>query len=272
MTTTFLTEKTAATLSNQNAVEYTVAGQSLNAMIGKPFSLSFTGKTACIACGNTHDELDGGHCPTCQATLAKCDICNIKPELCHFDAGTCRQPDWAAENCMTAHVIYLSNTSGVKIGITREKNIADRSRWIDQGATQALPFLRVSNRLTAGQIEVVIAAVMADKTNWRTMLTGNGESVDLKAIAAELSARFEAEFALYGDRILERLNADVVTLEFPVQAFPAKVGNAWNVKKQPTLSGVLVGVKGQYIMVDVAGKIEVLNLRKYAGYEVTISN
>lgn len=268
--TTFLADKTTAQMNN-GVVSYILAGTEMNAVIGQTISLNFTGNTRCINCGDTTAELDNGHCPTCQATLAKCDLCYIKPELCHFAAGTCREPEWAAENCLTPHVIYLSNTSGVKVGITREKNIADRSRWIDQGATQALPILRVSDRLTAGQIEVAIAAVMADKTNWRTMLTGNGEALDLKAIAQDLIAQFESELSIYGDRILERIDADVVEIAYPVLNFPAKVGNAWNVKKQPSFSGVLVGMKGQYVLVEVNGKIEVLNLRKYAGYEVSFS-
>lgn len=268
-TTAFLPEKMTATVEG-TAVCYTLLDQSANAMIGKPFRLAFTGRTCCLGCQALNVELTDGHCDTCNATLASQDLCRVKPELCHYAQGTCRQPAWGESNCLTAHVLYVSNTSGVKVGITREKNIADRSRWIDQGATQALPFLRVDSRLTAGQIEVAIAAVMADKTNWRTLLKGNGDTLDLHALVSTLRTQFAAEFALYGDRVLSAVDAEVVTLDYPVQAFPEKVGNAWNISKAPVLEGVLVGIKGQYVLVDVAGKIEVLNLRKYAGYEVEL--
>lgn len=268
--TGFLAEKMTTTVQDAK-VQYNLNGIALNEVIGKPFRLTFTGKTQCLGCGKHDVDLTDGHCDDCQMTLAKCDLCRVKPELCHYEEGTCREPSWGEENCLTPHTLYISNTSGVKIGITRDKNVADLSRWIDQGATQALPILQVSNRLTAGQIEIAIAKVMADKTNWRTMLTGNGDAIDLKALAADLTAQFKTEFALYGDRVLNVLDAEVVDLSFPVKTFPAKVGNAFNVKKNPTLSGVLVGIKGQYIMVQTSEKVEVLNLRKYGGYEVELA-
>lgn len=268
--TSFLPEKMTATVDG-TAVRYDLLGCDLNACVGQTVRLAFTGHTCCLGCQAKDVELDDGHCEQCNATLASQDLCRVKPELCHYAQGTCRQPSWGESNCLTAHVLYVSNTSGVKVGITREKNVADRSRWIDQGATQALPFLRVDSRLTAGQIEVAIAAVMADKTNWRTMLKGNGDAVDLTAMVGSLREQFATEFALYGDRVLSAVDAEVVGLDYPVRTFPEKVGNAWSVSKNPVLEGVLVGVKGQYVMIDVAGKIEVLNIRKYAGHELNFS-
>lgn len=267
--TGFLPEKNHPTVVD-GLVHYRVGDVDFNAAIGQQISLTFSGKTRCVHCGALDVALDNGACEHCQATLATCDVCMIRPDRCHYAEGTCREPAWGESKCLTAHVVYLSNTSGVKIGITREDKIHDLSRWIDQGATQALPILRVDSRLTAGQIEAAITEIMADKTNWRTMLTGNGPALDLKAIAADVIAQFQDKLALYGDKILEVYATDVVQLDFPVQTFPIKVGNAWNVSKQPVFSGTLVGVKGQYIMVDVQGKIEVLKLRKYAGYDVTL--
>jgi len=40
--------------------------------------------------------------------------------------------------------IYLANSSGIKVGITRQTQIP--TRWIDQGAVQALPIFKVQSR------------------------------------------------------------------------------------------------------------------------------
>jgi hypothetical protein len=65
----------------------------------------------------------------------------MSPEKCHFDAGTCREPEWGEANCMVDHFVYLANSSSVKVGITRGTQLP--TRWLDQGASQALPIFRV---------------------------------------------------------------------------------------------------------------------------------
>ena len=94
--------------------------------------------------------------------LARCDLCILKPETCHYAKGTCREPEWGEAHCMTPHIVYLANTSGLKVGITREGQVP--IRWMDQGATQALPIFRVKSRLISGLVEVAMATLMADKS------------------------------------------------------------------------------------------------------------
>src|SRR3546814_10543638 len=90
----------------------------------------------------------------------------MSPERCHFDAGTCRDPAWGEQFCMTDHVVYLANSSGVKVGITRATQLP--TRWLDQGASQALPILRVATRQQSGFVEDLFRSQVADKTNWRS--------------------------------------------------------------------------------------------------------
>lgn len=267
----FLAEKMTITTDSQGVAQYRSGDVHMNSLIGQSIRFSFNGQCRCLGCQAETTELKDGYCDSCQQTVALCDLCRVKPETCHYAQGTCREPSWGEKNCMTSHIVYLSNTSGIKIGITREKNVADFSRWLDQGATQALPLMRVSDRLTAGLVEIVIAKVMADKTNWRTMLTQNGEVLDLQAIAAQLTSELSSEFALFGDHVTILNDSAPVSLSYPVEAFPAKVGNAINIKKTPTFEGVLKGIKGQYLMIEIGGKIEVINLRKYAGYHVALA-
>jgi hypothetical protein len=159
----------------------------LTPLIGQHISLVHTGNIFCRSCGKkTKKSYSQGHCFVCMKKLASCDMCIMKPETCHFDQGSCREPEWAQDNCMVDHFVYLSNTSSIKVGITRYTQIP--TRWIDQGATQGLPIIKVKNRKLSGLIEVELAKHIADKTNWRTLLKGNGEPLDLVRQAQRLLA------------------------------------------------------------------------------------
>jgi hypothetical protein len=158
---------------------------SLNELVGKPLKLEFNSCIHCSNCGRkTKKSYSQGFCYPCMIKLACCDLCIMSPERCHYDAGTCREPEWGEQFCMTDHIVYLANSSGVKVGITRLNQIP--TRWIDQGAIQALPILRVKTRQQSGLVEDVIRQHVADKTNWRTMLKGEVTKMDLVAKRDEL--------------------------------------------------------------------------------------
>lgn len=245
-------------------VNYFHGELAMNDLIGKTLTVSFLSQTTCQGCGvKNHALSNDGHCEKCCRTLAKTDLCSVKPELCHYEKGTCREPQWGETNCLTEHTVYLSVTSGVKIGITRNKNLPQR--WIDQGATQAMRLMTVDKRLTAGLVETLIAEVMADKTNWRKMLTGETE-LDLNAVAAEIAPQIEQAMALYGD-VITREAANETRLRYPVTAYPEKVGNGFNLDKTPAFTGTLIGIKGQYLIFDTG----VFNWRKHIGYHLAIT-
>ena len=106
----------------------------LNPYIGKTIRLEYSGQINCIACGRkTKKSFNQGYCFPCMRSLAECDMCIVRPEQCHFDQGTCRDEQWALRHCMQEHIVYLANSSGLKVGITRHTQIP--TRWIDQGAT-----------------------------------------------------------------------------------------------------------------------------------------
>ena len=157
----------------------------MNALLGKTVRLRYTGKIQCVHCGrNTNKSFNSGYCYPCFQSLAQCDSCIIHPEKCHYDQGTCREPAWGEEYCMQDHIIYLANSSGIKVGITRATQVP--TRWVDQGAVQALPIVRVRTRLQSGAIEVMFKQHVADKTNWRDMLREGDQVVDLNAEKARL--------------------------------------------------------------------------------------
>ena len=114
----------------------------LNPLINREIELSFTGKIYCIATGERIKKSYGqGYSYKAFISLAQCDICIVKPELCHYEQGTCREPEWGKKYCYQTHVVYLSETSSVKVGVTRLNNVP--TRWVDQGALQAIELFRV---------------------------------------------------------------------------------------------------------------------------------
>ncbi len=243
---------------------------SMNPLIGKTLRLTFTGKIACTYCSRpTKKSFNQGYCYPCFKKLARCDSCIVSPEKCHFDQGTCREPDWAEDHCMVEHIVYLSNTSGPKAGITRSSQIP--TRWIDQGAVQALPILSVQSRHQSGMVEQALKNHVADKTNWRAMLKGEVETQDLVALRDELLAAIDAELvklsdAVGSDAIMPLTEAEAVDIDYPVTQYPQKV-TSFNFDKDPNVEGVLQGIKGQYLIFDRG----VINIRKFTAYEVEVA-
>lgn len=242
----------------------------MNPLIGKRLRLEFLQDITCCHCGRkTKKSFNQGYCYPCFTKLAQCDNCIVSPEKCHYDAGTCREPAWGEANCMIDHYVYLANSSGLKVGITRGTQIP--TRWMDQGAVQAVPLLRVSTRRQSGLVEVACKAFVADKTNWRTMLKGEAESIDMAQAAAEILSKasgdiaaLQGEFGINNIQVLDQ--AEPVTIDYPVEEYPAKV-NSFNLDKEPLIEATLKGIKGQYLIFDSG----VINMRKYTAYHLQLS-
>jgi len=241
----------------------------LNPLIGSHLSLSHTGTINCIECDRkSNKSFSQGYCFPCFRRLAACDSCIMSPEKCHYDAGTCREPDWAQTHCFVDHIVYLANTSGVKVGITRHSQVP--TRWMDQGATQAQPIARVQHRQLSGLLETALAQHVKDKTAWQTMLKGNGEPVSLEEKRQELMRLCEDDIRALQDRFglqaLQLLEDEPsVSINYPVVEFPTKV-SAHNFDKNPQVEGKLMGIKGQYLLLDTG----VLNIRKFGGYHIEL--
>ena len=241
----------------------------INGLKDSKIQFTYHNEINCISCGRkTKKSFNQGFCYPCFQSLAQCDICIIKPEKCHFSEGSCRQPEWGEAFCLQDHYVYLANSSGLKVGITRSTQIP--TRWMDQGATQALPIFKVKNRLTSGLVEVIFKNHVADKTSWQKMLKGEAEALDMQAKRNELYQLSEAAIneltATLENNAIEYLNNEsVVDIHYPVDQYPLKV-KSFNFDKTPVASGVLKGIKGQYLILDTG----VLNMRKFAGYQLTL--
>lgn len=241
----------------------------LNPLIEQQLKLIFSGSIFCIHCNRkTNKSFNQGYCYPCFQKLAQCDSCIIHPERCHFEQGTCREPAWGEKYCMQDHIVYLANSSGLKVGITRATQVP--TRWIDQGATQALAIMRVRSRLQSGTLEMAFKQHVADKTNWRDMLKGKAAELDMAGERDRLLVACEedvkelmARFGFFAISVLKGI--DAVSIDYPVQAYPEKI-TSLNFDKEPVVSGTLKGIKGQYLIFDSG----VINLRRFSGYEVEL--
>ena len=244
----------------------------MNPLIGTRIKVSFAGQINCVHCqAKTKKSFNQGYCYRCLMSLAQCDSCIIKPELCHYHQGTCREPEWGEDNCLSDHFVYLANTGTVKVGITRHVSDGVSSRWLDQGATQAIPIMRVKNRLLSGLVESAFKSYIADKTNWRTMLKGAPENVDLITLRTSLLEKVNGALdkitAEHGLQAVNMIDSEAIDIQYPVEQYPEKVKSI-NLDKDAEFEGLLNGIKGQYWLLDGD---RVINMRKYSGYYLDIS-
>lgn len=239
----------------------------MNALVGKTITLNYQGEINCLNCQRkTKKSYSGGFCFPCSQKLAQCDLCFMKPETCHYEQGTCREPEWGEAVCMQDHIVYLANSSGLKVGITRINQVP--TRWIDQGATQAIPIFRVKTRYQSGLVEVMFKNHVSDRTDWRKMLKGNAEPLDLTMqrdrLVAECADEIKTLQQQFGDDAIQFLPAEpVVTIRYPVEQYPSKV-TSLNFDKTPEITAELQGIKGQYLIFDKG----VINIRKFSGYQI----
>lgn len=242
----------------------------LNTLLGRRITLQYLGQIHCVHCGRrTNKSFSQGYCYPCFQKLAACDSCIVSPEKCHYAAGTCREPAWGEQHCLQPHVVYLANSSGLKVGITRGTQVP--TRWIDQGAVQALPIFGVQTRLQSGLVETLFRQHVADKTNWRNMLKGTADRIDmlaerdrLQALCADGLSELQQRFGLQAIQPLP--DAQVQSIQYPVLQHPTKIVSL-DLEKTPQIEGTLLGIKGQYLLLDIG----VINIRKFGAYQVRFS-
>jgi hypothetical protein len=185
----------------------------------------------------------------------------MKPELSKAHLGIeDRDISYEKKIQLQNHIVYLSKTSGIKVGVTRSNNMA--TRWIDQGAIEAVELIEVPNRYLAGIAEVKLKNKFSDKTNWRKMLTSKIDEADIKDeknIALDsLGFEFEKYF---------KLDSEVMKFNYQIDKLIDSVKSN-SLKKSDIIEGKLIGIKGQYLIFDDSS---VLNVRSNEGYVVDIT-
>ncbi|MBS1548989.1 MAG: DUF2797 domain-containing protein [Bacteroidetes bacterium] len=231
---------------------------SVNQLIGKIITLKHIGYS-CVNCGKNEKIFRMGFCKKCFFESPYASETIIRPELSKAHLGEEeRDLEIEKEIQLQPHIVYLAYTGDVKVGVTRETQVP--TRWIDQGATLALPIAKTENRYQAGMIEVALKNHLADKTNYKKMLSEQGEYVDLYEFRNRVKEYIPEDF-----RLFYLADETIVSLDYPYTV-PEKI-NAFTLDKFPTFSSVLRGIKGQYLCFDDGN---VMNVRNHEGYVVQL--
>lgn len=231
----------------------------LNQLLDKTVKMSFVG-FQCLNCGEDKKIFRQGFCYDCFYKTPLAGDWIMRPELstAHLDKED-RDLDYEKKMQLQPHIVYLANSSNVKVGVTRKSQIP--TRWIDQGAHEAIPIVEVPNRYLAGITEVALKEHIADKTNWRTMLKNEIQDENLFEVKAGLKKYIPEEAQPYFQE-----NSQEVKLLFPVLQYPTKL-KSLNLQKKIDYTGVLKGVKGQYLIFE---DNTVFNVRNNEGLVVDL--
>ena len=240
----------------------------LNPLLGRYVRIRFEGKIDCRNCGvATAKSYGEGYCYPCFKTLARCDLCVVSPSRCHYAAGTCREPAWGDAYCMQEHLVYIANSAGAKVGITKRANLP--GRWIDQGATQALVIVQTQTRHQAGCVEAALSRYISDRTDWRALIKRGAPPLDLRDIAARLRETARVELAALDTRFpgaLAWVDQTPAAFEYPVTRYASRA-RVLSLGGRAELGGLLLGIKGQYLMFDTG----VFNVRRHCSYHVEVA-
>ncbi|MDC1162193.1 DUF2797 domain-containing protein [Tenacibaculum sp.] len=232
----------------------------MNQLLDKEIEISFV-TYECLNCHLEKKIYRQGFCKSCFFDTPNAGDWIMRPELskAHLDIED-RDLDYERKVQLQPHIVYLANSSNVKVGVTRKQQVP--TRWIDQGAHEAVEIVEVPNRYLAGITEVALKEHVADKTNWRKMLKNDIEEVSLLTWREKLKEFIPEEAKEY---FIEG-NSETV-LNFPVNKYPEKP-KSLNIVKQESYKGKLVGIKGQYLIFEDQ---TVFNVRANEGIVVSIT-
>lgn len=231
----------------------------MNELIGHSIQLYYHGLINCVHCGAATKKSYGqGFCYPCFQTAPEADQSVVRPALSMAQFGIARDLDWALTHDLIDHYVYLAITNDLKVGVTRHHQLP--TRWIDQGAVKAIKLAKTPNRHVAGIIETFLKQHVADITQWQAMLKGEYDNaIDLNAEKHRLLKLMPLELQRYAEA-----DETVHHFEYPGNFNPNKIV-ALGFEQQNIIQGILVGIKGQYLLFEGGS---VLNIRKYSGYYV----
>lgn len=237
----------------------------LNRLVGSGLHLRAIGAYRCSGCGEDAKKLFGGaYCYDCFSTLARCDLCVMSPSRCHYAEGTCREPAWGEAFCMQPHLVYLANSSGPKVGIT--KHGRQLQRWMDQGACQAVVIAQTQTRKCAGELELVLSQILSDRTDWKRLVNTPPKPVDLVRLVPQLRQRAQT---LMNAASLTQVDwydsMEPVSIDYPVDVYspPTRIKLG---AQQTEIRDNISGIKGQFLLLTQG----VFNVAEHQGFEVEV--
>ncbi|MDO4728224.1 MAG: DUF2797 domain-containing protein [Bacteroidota bacterium] len=247
-----------------NPIKYYLVGEGMflymNDLLNKKITIEHVGYE-CLNCKMPKKIFRQGACFDCFNTAPQVADWILKPELskAHLDIED-RDLEYEKKVQLQPHIVYLALSSHIKVGVTRKTQVP--YRWIDQGASRAVPILETPNRYLAGLAEVSLKQHYSDKTNYKKMLQPINPNQEAFESMNKLSEVLPEELSSY---IITQ--NEFVDIYYPVLSYPEKP-TSLKLDDFTTYSGVLKGIKGQYLLFDDQ---TVWNVRGSEGYKVQIS-
>ncbi len=231
----------------------------LNELIGQPIYIEFQHQINCVVTGEKIKKAYGegmSYDAFMNSPMAVESI--IRPELSRIHEGIAlRDEEWERAHHLQPHFVYLSKTSGVKVGVTRTTQIP--TRWIDQGAVEAMIIAETPYRQAAGLIEVALKDYISDKTSWQKMLKN-----EMNDLTLEEAKEYLLEYVPENLTQFIKYRESIQYLNFPVLYYPQKV-KSLKLDSTPIIDKKLIGIKGQYLLFEDGS---VINVRSHSGYLV----
>lgn len=233
----------------------------VNQLLGKYVEINFMGYS-CLNCTKKKKIYRMGYCYDCFYSIPSAGDWIMRPELSTAHLGVAdRDLEFEQRVQLQPHVVYVASANDMKVGVTRKTQVP--TRWIDQGASQAMPLIEVPNRYLAGITEVALKNHFSDKINWKKMLLNACLPFDLAQKRKETQQLLPDEVKPYFETTAEKL----YTIEYPVLEYPKKISSL-NLVTSPVYQGKLTGIKGQYLLFEDG---TVFNVRAYEGFSVQIN-
>ena len=231
----------------------------VNQLLNQQIELTFLGYQ-CLNCGKKKKIFRQGFCYDCFYSSPAVGDWILKPELSTAHLGIQdRDLNYEEKVQLQPHIVYLALSSEVKVGVTRKTQVP--TRWIDQGAEKAIAIVEVPNRYLAGITEVALKNHFSDKTNWRKMLTNDIVHTDLILEKEKLRILLPDEVQEYFES-----NNQLFEMHYPVLEYSKKI-NSLKIDQSNSFSGILKGIKGQYLIFNDG---TVFNVRSSEGLVVSI--
>lgn len=232
----------------------------VNQLLDKNIIITFE-RYQCLTCSKNKKTFRQGNCYDCFFKQPNVGEWIIKPELSKAHLGIeDRDLDYEKKVQLQPHIVYLALSGNIKVGVTRKPQVP--TRWIDQGASQAIAIMETPNRYLAGITEVALKNYASDKTNWQKMLKNDITNIDLLKEKETIYQHIPKETQQYF--LLD--NTDVYTLEYPVIKYPKKI-KSLRLDKDPIIEGKLKGIKGQYLIFEDGS---VFNVRNNEGSVISL--
>ena len=214
----------------------------LNQFLDQKVKIDFVG-TECLNCHASKTIFRQGFCQACFFEIPLAGDWVMRPELSKAHLGQeDRDLEYEKKVQLQPHWVYLALSSHLKVGVTRKSQIP--TRWIDQGAHQAVGIMELPNRYLAGIAEVSLKLHFSDKTNWRKMLQNDHNEVPWEKAINLAIENLPQDLRPYLIK-----DPEVSEFKFPVLQYPEKVKSI-KLEKEKCYSGILKGIKGQYLIFD----------------------